>query len=690
MKIKNVYKQRRRVVESNIIVPKGTIQFSKSDWRDAYIQSALGIIAKWDNENPVDIQNALQQKIDEKTVKMYDKSPLLFDTIRMNAVETEVFNRLWMIELDQMTAAMIGKQSLPRPLADVVPGSPIYSKAIFQKLITYIKSEHVQFFPMRDVIDSKHLVSPRIVEIPSLVEKSYDNIDTAAATPDGNFIFNTLFNQRLIDWAFIKGTKGTSKKYVSQGGDIPDEYVYIEFVIMHEFMHYTYGDFHYGKEIFEIEKKRGVFQIINYVGDFRTNYILVKKGFAQLPMGLFNDDINRDRQLTYQEMYDIVKEELEKLKDEDEGEGEGEEGEGEEGEGEEGEGDEGEGEGGEPKKGKGKGKSVKDMLDELANDDHDELNNEAEKQAKEDEKKRKKPKTLEEIFNEIDKKSESVENKVNDTNTTKAPKKKGEGGEPGEGEAKSGNDFGGHRSGQSHHDAAFDYDKVKPTYSWRKILQLLVSSTENVQVDDTYSKLHKRAITSIDAVKKTGAGMVKPAEIETYTYAPSLVFVVDSSGSMISMMPQVYANLLKLLKSNPDMTDLNFYLIKYSDTYKTYLCNMNANTYQRVTIGDIEDLEPDEDGLGGGGSLKTLFSTTMNGGTYFSDKLVNHVKHFSDLGYNVIMFSDSDIIGGENFTNYKKLFIHARQKLFTILDNEQTYKSIITRVTGSTKYVSHF
>ena len=328
------------------------------------------------------------------------------------------------------------------------------------------------------------------------------------------------------------------------------------------------------------------------------------------------------------------------------------------------------------------------MLDDLANDDHEELNKEAEKQAKEEESKKKKPKTLKEIFDEIDKKSESVEGKVNSTNTTKAPPKKGEGGE--QSQTSNGNDFGGGNRGTSHHDAAFDYDKVKPTYSWRKILQLLVSSTENVAVDDTYSKLHKRAITSIDAVKKTGAGMVKPAEIETYSYAPSLVFVVDSSGSMCEMMPQVYANLLKLLKANPNMTDLNFYLIKYSDSYKTYLCNMKNNSYERVTIGDIENLEPDGDGLGAGGSLKTLMSTTMNGGTSFNDKLVNHVKHFSDLGYNVIMFSDGDIAGGENFVNYKKLFIHAKQKLFTILDNEATYKSIITRVTGSTKYVSHF
>ena len=89
MKVSTVYRRPKRIInESNIIVPKGTIKFSTSAWTDSFIQAALGIIAAWDNTSAANIQTELQEKIDEQTVKMYDKSPLLFDTIKQNAVES--------------------------------------------------------------------------------------------------------------------------------------------------------------------------------------------------------------------------------------------------------------------------------------------------------------------------------------------------------------------------------------------------------------------------------------------------------------------------------------------------------------------------------------------------------------------------------------------------------------------------
>ena len=185
------------------------------------------------------------------------------------------------------------------------------------QLIRHIKAEHSKFFPLRGFVSNRALVNDVWVITPTETPqyRQYNDVDTACATPSGCFVFNRQFCQTLMDYSAIKGLKGNSKKYKSQGGPIPDEYAYIEFTIMHELMHYSEDDFYYQHIIPNANT-----QIINYVGDFRTNYTLVKSGYPQLPVGLFNDLINYDRQTKYTDMYDLVKQEMERMKDEDKSE----------------------------------------------------------------------------------------------------------------------------------------------------------------------------------------------------------------------------------------------------------------------------------------------------------------------------------------------------------------------------------
>jgi len=49
--------------------------------------------------------------------------------------------------------------------------------------------------------------------------------------------------------------------------------------------------------------------------DFRSNYMLVKNGYDQLPIGLFSDHINYDRQGRYDAMVKLVHDEMKKLPD---------------------------------------------------------------------------------------------------------------------------------------------------------------------------------------------------------------------------------------------------------------------------------------------------------------------------------------------------------------------------------------
>ena len=271
---------------------KGQVKFSQSKFDDAHIKKIIADIAKKAGVPEADILNhvhAQMKKIDE----LAKVSPILYATIQQNIVENEVFK---LVE-----EAKNKGYGLDTKVAFDLP--------TFYKLFRYIKVEHDQFFPLRNFVDHKFLHNPVIIIVPSPQKeyKKFNKIDTAAATPTGQFIFNKVFMQNLLDYAHVKGLKPKGKKYKSNGGEIPDEYAYIEFLIIHELMHYTYADFHYQK-ILKAKNK-----IINWVGDFRSNYLMVKSGMEQLPIGLFSDDVNYDRQKSYREMYEVVKAEFDKL-----------------------------------------------------------------------------------------------------------------------------------------------------------------------------------------------------------------------------------------------------------------------------------------------------------------------------------------------------------------------------------------
>jgi uncharacterized protein YdbL (DUF1318 family) len=271
---------------------KGEIKFSATKLDDAHIKKIIAEISK-SSEVP---ENVILEKIHKRLAEfndIADKAPLLYSTIQQNAIENEVFKLV-----EEASKKGYG-----------LTGTDKFNVTTFYKLFRAIKVEHEQFFPLRNFIDHKTLHNPVIIITPSPQKeyKQYNKIATAAATPKGQFIFNSVFMQNLIDFAHYKGIKPKGKKYVGHGGDIPDSYAYIEFLIIHELMHYTYADFHYHK-ILKTSNK-----IINWIGDFRSNYLLVKSGYEQLPLGLFNDDINYDRQKTYKEMHDVVKAEFDKL-----------------------------------------------------------------------------------------------------------------------------------------------------------------------------------------------------------------------------------------------------------------------------------------------------------------------------------------------------------------------------------------
>jgi hypothetical protein len=391
-------------------------------------------------------------------------------------------------------------------------------------------------------------------------------------------------------------------------------------------------------------------KIINWVGDFRTNYLLVKSGFEQLPIGLFSDHVNYDRQKSYKEMYDIVKAEFDKLnKDQQEKVQQAMDGMGdnhEQGEGEPGEG------GGKSQPSDGE---PKDKKDESSDGDGD-------------------------IFDELDKNNEDIEKKISGgkeiDKEEDAPKPEQKSSTPGQGNGK-----GGRSGGRDGEGTKFDYSKIRPTFTWKKLLTKMVTDA-NSATEETFQKPHRRNITGVHLAQQTGSAAMKPGEIALDNDI-KMGFVVDSSGSMTSVIDKVYANLHSLMKSKSNVRKSEFFLIKFSGSHHIYKCNFTQDKYKELS--SVFDKSKEEKS----GSVKELFSKHIGSSTNFGSQLTHEIDQLARKKFNLLIMSDSDILYGENFENIKKLITEHRN-VFVILDSRQTFEAMCKQLKQVAKNITYF
>jgi len=268
----------------------GQLKFRQSQISDKHIRDIVNQASAKTGVPTADIDKKLQKYISEiEEFKKY--SYVLYDTMAKNAVENVAFD---LIEHSRTSKF------------------PKFDIKIFHELIDMVQLEHEQFFPLRAPGEITYIYTFDPILVPSKnkqwIEKGFNQVNTAAATAQGDFIFNTDFMQKLMDWASAEGLKPKANKYECNGGPIPDCYAYIEFLIVHELLHYSYGDFAAGKRL-----KQYSHTVHNWASDFRSNYMLVKNGYEQLPLGLFSDHINYDRQGSYDDIVELVDSELKKL-----------------------------------------------------------------------------------------------------------------------------------------------------------------------------------------------------------------------------------------------------------------------------------------------------------------------------------------------------------------------------------------
>jgi hypothetical protein len=283
----------RTVTEAKRL-PKGAVPFRSSTEADAHIKQFVSQLARDTGLNEVDLYDALAAE-KTKLEEISKHSPLLYATLSQNIAEQAAFNLI-------RTSRKVDANS---------PESKFNIK-IFSDLLKRVQYENPGFFPLTAPGEEKRIyyIQPILVPSNKPQYKKFNSINTAACTAAGEFIFNISFMEQLLYYGTAIDIKPQGKKYQANGGIIPDNYCYIEFLIMHEILHYSWGDFVSMSRLPQYSSTAH-----NWAMDFRSNYILVKNGYTQLPVGLFSDDLNLDRDEfpQYSDLIKKVDEELKKI-----------------------------------------------------------------------------------------------------------------------------------------------------------------------------------------------------------------------------------------------------------------------------------------------------------------------------------------------------------------------------------------
>lgn len=579
----------------------GEVKFLTSQQADAHVQKAVKVaLAQLAKVG----QNMTEEQLWHKILSSEDytflqkaktKSPILYDTIALNAIESGVFNLM---------------KGMP------IEGAPKYQGRYFNALVDDIRQKHKPFMQLHNWVDKKYISNPQLLPntAPGLPKQLVD-CPTACATPEGVFVFNVQFMQDLLNYAYVKGLKPKSKIFKANGGPIPDEYAYIEFLILHELMHFKHADFHYQK-LLKADPK-----IINWVGDFRSNYLLVKSGYEQLPIGLYSDQINYDRQGSYKEMYDLVKRELDKFKDKDK-------------------------------------EKAEQMMDDMT-DEHSQGEGESEGDG---EGKGKGDMTDDEIRDAMDRAYKETEDGMAKAGEETPSDKKGKA----QKQSSGGRGVGDGKSKE------ITKSDVRPPINWRALIKKMVSQADHFEPTSSYTKMHRNTAAKVTvAVQSNGPSAVQPGERDEDDQLLKIAFIVDSSGSMSTLLPSIYNNISLALKTGGTKVSPEFMLIKFSSGHESFACNAKKRVGVAASPKQyLAGVNYSKNSI----STDVIFKTGEQGATNYTGEMTGMAKTLANAGFNVMIFTDSDVLAGHNLEEIKKTVAACGKKFFLVLDSLQTYQ----------------
>lgn len=230
--------------------------------------------------------------------------------------------------------------------------------------------------------------------------------------------------------------------------------------------------------------------------------------------------------------------------------------------------------------------------------------------------------------------------------------------------------------------ATVDYNKIKPKFNWKQLIQRFIMS-HKPRPEETYAKPSRKSVSGMHVASQMGAAAIKPGEKPLDEVDVKLGFVIDSSNSMSSVIGTVMANAIQLLK-NPIFKKCVVTVIKYSGHNSIHKVKVATN--QATEVKDVDE-KPKIWPLK---AQEAVFGKHIGAGTNFDQALTNQIQKMLDKGYNVVMFPDSDILAGANLVNFVKVFQKHAPQVFVVFDSRSSYVKFRQEVGLSTANITYF
>lgn len=217
-------------------------------------------------------------------------------------------------------------------------------------------------------------------------------------------------------------------------------------------------------------------------------------------------------------------------------------------------------------------------------------------------------------------------------------------------------------------------EEVIPKFSWQELIQQFVMTQSSI--DTTYQKMSRRGISGIAAAAQTGAGAIVPGE-KVDEEGFKLLFVFDTSASMSGIVEQSLSEAKNLIKKNFNNVQGNVAVLFFSDTASYHVADLTGD--RSWPVKDFKDINnpPANSAIK---PLDTVFSMKKTGATNFNKVMINEISRVIVQGYNVIIFSDEDIIDKNNWPNFLELYNKHRLNIFLIVDDLSTFNVIVNKL----------
>lgn len=215
-----------------------------------------------------------------------------------------------------------------------------------------------------------------------------------------------------------------------------------------------------------------------------------------------------------------------------------------------------------------------------------------------------------------------------------------------------------------------------PKYNWKQLVKQMIPSGVPQPVS-SYAKPSKKAATAMHIAGQTGSAALPPGMRADTSETRKLAFVFDTSGSMHHTISKAMVEIPPLIKSaNFDAAPIG--VVFFAGDMRLFQINIRENTYQEVP--SLADMSGDLKKVPKKKNWKTVLTLQAGGGTEFKPSVLMEIKQLIDQGYNIVMFSDSDMLADQNWKNFVWLTVKHREHLAFIADTKSTWKSIVEKL----------